>query len=152
DYCAMYAALEAALVLKLDAQISCPGVGLTTTTRRPDFSMRELQRAEQALWRQLRREAEREGASRGDAGWPEYVGFVEWTTGKGRHAAGHRRPHVHHLVKGLKSERAVELEPHVSELWRRYTGDAWVVECRPLRTPVGAIAYLALHHHKRAQA
>jgi len=55
------------------------------------------------------------------------------------------------LVKGLPEEGHRRLEAEVSRLWRRYTRGAWVVECRPLRTPAGAIAYLALHHHKREQ-
>lgn len=160
DYCAMFAAFEAALMLKLDAQRRCPTVGLTTTTRDPDFGYDALRKAEQALWRQLRLEAEKRGDEK-----PEYVGFLEWTTGEGTHAAGVRRPHLHHLVKGVPADDARlvpitlgdgtitnELEQHVSELWQRYTGDAWIVDCRPLRTPAGAIAYLALHHHKRPQA
>jgi hypothetical protein len=42
------------------------------------------------------------------------------------------------------------LESSISEWWRDKTG-AWRVECRPLFTPMGAIAYLVLHHHKREQ-
>jgi hypothetical protein len=146
SYCAMLSALENALVVRLDCLEGerWPSWGLTTTTRRPGFAQAELRRAEQNLFRQLRRDQPGESI--------EYLGFVEFTRGL---SDGVRRPHVHHLVKGLgrpSSERVKALEARVSELWHRYTGDAWVVECRPLRTPTGAIAYLALHHHKAEQA
>lgn len=165
DYCAMLAAIEAALVLSIDAKLNCPTVGLTTTTRDPDFALDALRKAEQALWRQLRREAEKEKRPR-----LEYCAFLEWTTGKGTRSGGHRRPHLHHLVKGMPVDHPLmeiveivddygrvhpkpRLELHVSEMWKRYTkGDAWQVEARPLRTPAGAITYLALHHNKRTQA
>jgi hypothetical protein len=171
----MFAAIENALVIKLDAQLFMPTAGITTTTHAPDFGMKRLGQAEQALWRQLRREL------------PDfeirYCGFLEWTTGEGTRSGGHRRPHVHHLVKGIPKghplldewcayclaewpckcdggdpaqgeERrpTTSLEQRVCELWERYTADAWVCDARPLRTPAGAIAYLTLHHHKREQA
>jgi hypothetical protein len=173
DWCAMYAALEAALVIKLDAEINCPTVGLTTTTRDPDFSLADLRDAEAELWRALRkgRRIGLRGPRRKDEpvveAFPQlrYCGFLEWTTGEGTHAGGHRRPHIHHLVKGIPAGHPLlepitlndgsvtnALEQRVSELWHTITGDAWVVDCRPLRTPVGAIAYLTLHHHKKRQA
>lgn len=156
----MFAAIEASLVIKLDAQLEMPTVGVTTTTRAPDFGFERLRAAEQSLWRQLRRDyAELE---------IRYVGFLEWTTGLGTNSGGHRRPHVHHLVKGFPPEHealeliefddaagkpvvTTELELRVRELWHRFTGDAWIADARPLRTPAGAIAYLTLHHHKREQ-
>ncbi len=143
-HCAMVSALENALVVRLDALEGgrWPTWGLTTTTYRPGFSQRELRGAEQALFRWMRRKYGRQ---------IEYLGFVEFTTGRND---GIRRPHVHHLVKGLPRATAglvATLEGQVSRQWKRYTGDAWVVECRPLRTPIGAVAYLALHHHKREQ-
>jgi hypothetical protein len=189
DWCAMFAALEAALVLKLDAQLEQPTVGLTTTTRREGHLLADLRLAEQKLWRNLRT-GRRVGAhgrrKRGEERFPaykelRYCGFLEWTTGDGSRADGVRRPHIHHLTKGIPaddprlepisltdvprshpfvrerkwiepSETTTLLELHVSELWHAITGDAFQVECRPLRTPAGAIAYLALHHHKKRQA
>jgi hypothetical protein len=174
DYCAMRAAVEAALVLKLDAEICMPTVGITTTTRSPDFTLEDLRRAEQELWRAMRtgrrigvRGPRRRDESRYEA-FPQlrYCAFLEWTSGRGTHAGGVRRPHLHHLVKGIPIEHPLlvpvvlddgkvtnALERRVSELWAAATGgDAFVVECRPLRTPVGAIRYLALHHKKKAQA
>jgi hypothetical protein len=140
----MLSAFENALVVRLDALEGdrWPTWSLTTTTRDPAFGQTALRRCEENLYRQLRREYGRQ---------IEYLGFVEFTTGR---YDGHRRPHVHHLVKGLPRptpQIVAQLESRVSTLWRRYTRDAWVVECRPLYTAMGAIAYLALHHHKREQ-
>lgn len=171
-YCAMLAAIECSVVVKLDAQIRMPTVGLTTTTRDPAFTLKRLQRAEQSLWRWLRKSPR--GPQLGEL---QYLGFLEWTTGRGTHAGGHRRPHLHHLVKGIPADHelmeptpvvdvggspvvdpdgnpvmSTRLEQVVSQKWLDFTGDAWVVEVRPLRTPAGAIAYLTLHHHKREQA
>ena len=170
-------------MLKLDAEICMPTLGLTTTTRSEDFSLADLNKAEQELWRALRtgrrigmRGRRRKGEEAVEA-FPalRYAAFLEWTTGKGSHAGGYRRPHMHHLVKGIPADHELlvpvvledeetarsigknvgqttnALELHVSKLWREITGDAFVVECRPLRTPVGAIRYLALHNRKLAQ-
>lgn len=151
--CAWHNALENALVVRLDALEGgrWPTWGLTTTTARPwsraahgDLA-RSLKAAERLLWKQLRRDY---GAGL------EYLGFVEFTTGRAASSGGARRAHVHHLVKGLgraDAAKAAALERRVSALWRTFTRDAWRVECRPLRTPMGAIAYLALHHHKAEQ-
>jgi hypothetical protein len=182
DYCAMFAALEAALVLKLDAHIRQPTVGITTTTRSADYSMEDFKKAERALWRQLRRELEK---TRNRREIPreeriEYCGFIEFTTGDGTRSGGARRPHQHALTKGIDpgdellvmfpledvpsdhpfvqgrqikpGATTCPLELRVAELWYRFTGDAFIVNCRPLRTPAGAIAYLTLHHHKKSQA
>lgn len=147
----MLSALENALVVQLDALEGdrWPTWGLTTTTARPwnDWHRGELKYAEQRLFQQLRREHPGSDV--------QYLGFVEFTTGTAASSGGVRRVHVHHLLKGLgrpDESRALALERRVSELWRRYTGDAWRVECRPLRTPLGALSYLALHHHKWEQA
>ncbi len=179
DYCAMFAAIESSVVLRLDAQINRPTCGITTTTRRPDFPVDELRKAEQKLWRALRKGRRigvlgprRKDEPRYEA-FPDlqYCGFLEWTTGEGTHSGGHRRPHIHHLVKGIPSDhpllevlwiegpapnfepvQTTKLEQRVSELWHAITGDAFQVDARPLRTPAGAIAYLSLHHHKREQS
>jgi hypothetical protein len=145
--CAMIQAFENALVVRLDALDGerFPTWGLTTTTRTPGFEQARLRKCEELLYRQLRREY---------GSQVQYLGFVEFTSGRAGTSGGFRRPHVHHLVKGLprpSADMQVELEGRVSELWFRYTRDAWRVDCRPLRTPMGAIAYLALHHHKMEQ-
>src|SRR5205085_4789498 len=51
----------------------------------------------------------------------------------------------------LQDRETCELEKRVSELWFKFTGDAFIVEARPLRTPAGAIRYLALHNRKKIQ-
>jgi len=136
----MLSAMQNALVLKLDALTASRraewGVTLTTT---PSMGgdLRALLRASQTLWQGVRR----------SYGSVEYCGMVEWTQGKGRTAM--RLPHVHYLVK-FSGDPIPQDE--LSERWRRATGSAWVVESRPLRTWAGAVAYLALHHHKREQA
>jgi hypothetical protein len=140
----MIAACENAVVLGLDAlDGEFPRVGITTTTHRPDFGWEALRRAEERLWAWLRHEL--------GYGRVEYCGFLEWTTGRAPTSRGRRLPHMHHNVKGLPPADARDLEQALSERWRKWTGGAWRVECLELRTPGGAIAYLALHHHKREQ-
>ncbi|HEY8705186.1 MAG TPA: hypothetical protein VIL98_10555 [Gaiellaceae bacterium] len=148
----MLSAFENALVVRLDALEGrlYPTWSLTTTTAKPWTLVRhvevmaDLNTAEKMLWKWMRR----------DLGLPvEYLGFVEFTTGESARD-GLRRPHKHHLVKGLgrpSDGRLVALESQVSEKWKLYTRGAWRVECRPLRTPMGAVAYLALHHNKLEQ-
>ncbi len=184
DYCAYLATVETAVVLELDARICQPTVGITTTTRRPETSMLELRKAEAELWKALR-EGRRVGGPRGRRkngddveAFPDlrYCAFLEFTTGQGTHAGGYRRPHLHHLVKGIPADNPLlspvvlddeavakslgrnvgdtttELEQRVSALWRVITGDAFVVECQPLRTSAGAVRYLFRHHRKKTQA
>ena len=141
DYCAKLTAQQNALVVLLDAELRCPTVGITTTTRDPDFGSKRLRQAEASLWRTMR------------VDYPqlEYLGFVEFTTGK--HARDRRRrAHIHHLVKGMPPEEAPRVEAEVRRLWKKYTGDSWRCDCQPLRTPVGAMKYLAGHHYKLEQA
>jgi hypothetical protein len=149
DNCAQLAALETAMMLKLDAGElgSPPSVGLTTTTHRPDFSMAELREATRKLMQHLRRHAERRGWDR-----VEYAAQLEFTTGLGTHSGGHRRPHLHHLIKGIPAECSEELEPELRRAWKVYEGSADQVSCKPLRTVAGAIHYMGLHNSKRCQA
>ena len=138
----MLAACENAVVLRLDAfDGEYPTVGLTTTSPATGLAWDQLRVAEAQLWKELRRR-------HGDI---QYCGFVEWTTGRSERSRGRRLPHVHHVVKGLDRDRADAIAPEVSELWKRYSGGAWRIECRRLYSPVGAIAYLVLHHHKTEQ-
>jgi hypothetical protein len=141
DYCAKLTAQENAVVVLLDAEMACPTVGITVTTRDPDFGSDRLRKASASLWRSLRKECPQ----------LEYLGFLEFTSGK--HARdGRRRAHLHYLVKGLPREDAAAVEAQISMLWKRYTGDSWRCDCQPLRTPVGAMRYLTGHHHKLEQA
>jgi hypothetical protein len=148
DYCGMLAACENAVVMRLDAfDGGFPRVGMTTTTHTPDVGLDGLYEAERYLWRWLRHE--KSGPRYGSA--LQYAGFLEWTTGESRRSRGWRLPHIHHLVKGIPADEAAGLRGEISKRWKEWTGGAWVVESRELTTPIGAIAYLVLHHHKREQ-
>ncbi len=140
EYCAWLSSVENSIVVGLDAKAEQPTVGLTLTTHRPDFDMARFRLATADLFRWLRKMEGRQ---------IEYLGLMEWTTGK---KTSGKRPHMHALLKGLDPGRAEELEPLVSARWKSLTEGAWVVDCRPLRTPGGAIAYMVGHHHKRDQA
>jgi hypothetical protein len=150
DYCAMLTACENAVVIRLDAfdakgigglSEGFPRMGITTTTANLNLGYDGLRLAQQKLWRQLRREFGEQ---------VQYCGFLEWTTGKSERSKGRRYPHLHFLVKGLDPGMSHAIAARVSELWRKFA-HAWQVECKPLYTPLAAIAYLALHHHKREQ-
>jgi hypothetical protein len=143
-YCGQVSAIENAAVLRLDAESDTgrrPTVGITLTTKDP-LTDGQLRIYTASFWRAFRQRW----------GRVEYCGFVEWTTGKARRAGGVRRTHVHYLVKDLRPDvELADVEAWVRVEWKKLAG-AWVVEARELRTPAGAIAYLALHHQKREQA
>jgi hypothetical protein len=138
-YCAWLASRENTLTVALDAKQSPPTVGVTLTTQRPGFEMDRFRTATAAVFKRLRR----------DLGPVEYCGLMEWTTG--RRTPG-RRPHMHALVKGVDAASTAEVHELVRETWEASTDGAWVVECRPLRSAGGAIAYMVGHHHKSEQA
>jgi hypothetical protein len=148
-YCAWLVAVENSLVVGMDAQIEAPTVGMTLTTHRADFDLERFRVATANVFRWLRRDLGFEGV--------EYCGLMEWN--------GRGNPHLHALVKGLPAEglgpmvrdpkakrQAFEREVELREKWRGWTGGAWVVDMRPLRSAGGAVAYMVGHHHKREQA
>lgn len=140
-YCARLASIENMVVLQLDArENSAPTAVMTLTTVEVATRNAELRKSIEQVTRALRRL------------WPalEYCGFVEWTTGKGRHSGGRRRVHVHFLLKGLPSEELPLAELKVRDVWFARTG-AHRVEVRELRVAGGATAYMALHHEKTTQ-
>lgn len=140
-YCARLAAIETALVLRLDALYGeAPTVGMTLTTAAPYTDDGELRRAIEQVLKAIRRRWE----------CVEYCAFVEWTTGRTKLSGGYRRVHVHVLVKGLPVEACPDAESVVRRVWKARTG-AHQVEVRELRTAGGATAYLALHHRKSSQ-
>jgi hypothetical protein len=142
-YCAWLAASENVAVVALDATDEQPTVGMTLTTRDPDFDMTRFRDAARDLFRWLRHQYGSELA---------YLMLMEWTTGSGGHG---RLPHAHVLVKRLPA--GVDLGPgcqlwqDVKARWERLTG-AWRVELRKLLSPGGAVGYMVGHHHKREQA
>jgi len=145
-YCGMIAAIQNAAVLDLDARTWVEGVPrfptvLVTLTTRKRIEGAAFTRATADFWR----------AFRATWGWVEYCGFVEWTTGTAKRAAGVRRMHTHNLVKDLSDDVPVaDVERWARGYWKRLTG-AWVVEVVRLHKEGGATAYLSLHHRKRAQ-
>lgn len=141
-YCAWQAAAENMLVVGLDARERMPAHGITLTTRDPDFDQGRFRKAVSQWARWLRREV----------GPMEYLGLIEWTSGKGERSGGHKRMHQHTLVKGIPGDADLDqLWREQKKVWERLTG-AWRVELRELRTPAGAIAYMVGHHHKAEQA
>jgi hypothetical protein len=134
---------ELARVLVLDAREDCPTHGMTLTTVDPETSAETFSRAVARVFARLRRRYGRQVA---------YFGMVEHTSGRAAASGGHRRIHQHALLKGLPEDVDVlEVERLVRETWQRATG-AKVVEVAELRTPGGALGYLALHHRKPEQA
>jgi hypothetical protein len=143
EYCARRAAIENVLVVGLDArEASAPRHGVTLTTRDPRFDPGRFREAAAQWFRWLRREV----------GPVEYLGLVEFTTGRGQRAAGARRMHQHTLLKGLPEEADLdELWRQGKRRWEQLTG-AWRIELRELRTAGGAVAYIVGHHEKVSQA
>jgi hypothetical protein len=140
-YCARLMAIENLVVLKLDARDNCaPTVGMTLTTVEAKTTPKALRAGIEKVTKALRRR------------WPnvEYCGFVEWTTGLAPGSGGHRRVHVHLLLKFLPVDACEQAEQIVRRVWKERTG-AHRVEVRELRVAGGATAYLANHHGKRAQ-
>ena len=85
--------------------------------------------------------------------WPdaEYLGFMEWTTGKGARSGGLRRPHMHLLFRGIPPEEAALCESIVRRVWLARTG-ANRVEASALESLQGSLQYVAMHHMKPDQA
>jgi hypothetical protein len=152
-YCAYLAGAENMTVVYIDAKDEAPVAGMTLTTRNPDFDMVRFRRAMGVLFDWLRRRFGRELA---------YLALMEWTTGSGGHG---RLPHTHILLKRLPMERvdfgycerpegsqrcSIHLWCMVKTRWEALTG-AWMVECRPLHSAGGAVAYMVGHHHKYEQ-
>jgi hypothetical protein len=116
---------------------------MTLTTQDPDISPASFRNGVAAVFKRLRRKYGRS---------VEYFGMVEFTSGEGTHSGGHRRIHQHILLKGLPANVDVlDVEHDVRETWQASTG-ATRVEVAGLRTPGGALGYLALHHKKPKQA
>lgn len=141
-YCAWQAAAQNMLVVGIDARERMPRHGITLTTKDPAFDQTRFREAIAVWFRWLRREV----------GPAQYLGLLEWTTGRAATSGGHRRMHQHTLVKGLPDDVDLDdLWRHGKTRWERLTG-AYRIELRELRTPMGALAYTVGHHHKGDQA
>jgi hypothetical protein len=136
---------ETARCLLLDARADCPTHVATFTTVDPLTSPETFRIAMKNVARRLRRHV----------GRMEYFGSVEFTTGEAPTSGGHRRQHVHALLKFRDVAAAeldvVECERLAAESWERTTG-AWRAEIAALVSPGASIAYLGLHHRKASQA
>jgi hypothetical protein len=142
DYCAWLSAIETTLALSLDARIGePPRVGMLLTTRNPNTPAKTIRLGTQQVTRALRRR------------YPElqYSLFAEWTTGRAATSGGHRRLHLHGMLKGVEYDQVADLDHLVRDIWSGYTG-AQYIGFEPLRTVPDAIAYLARHHQKPDQA
>lgn len=140
-YCAYQTVIENMVVVGLDAErFGHPRHGLTLTTRDPVTSPAAFRRDVEKTMKALRRLDP----------WLQYLGMVEFTSGRGARSGGHRRIHQHLLLKNVNAP-ADDLEAVVQRVWEQRTG-ASRVELRELRSAGGATAYLLAHHHKRDQA
>lgn len=145
--CGPRRARETARILLLDAQSGPPRHCITLTTRDPNTTGEMYRRASEAVFRRLRRRY----------GRVEYFGRIEFTTGRGPRSGGARRIHGHYVVKGLAGVDSSEAAEIVRESWRRSLArngssfEAWRIEVAGLRTPVGVLHYLSLHHAKAEQ-
>jgi hypothetical protein len=131
----------------LDAEREPPTHCIALTTRDPETTAEMYRTASEAVFRRLRRRF----------GRVEYFGRIEFTTGRGPRSGGARRIHGHYVVKGLAGVKCEEAEEIVRGSWRRSLArngssfEAWRIEVAELRTPVGAMHYLSLHHAKAEQ-
>lgn len=141
-YCAYQVTVENSVVVHLDAERhGHPKVGMTLTTAKETTPPPVFRKDVEVVFRAVRRRAPA----------CEYLGLVEFSTGRGARSGGVRRPHQHLLLKGVLPSQAEQLEDVVRDVWKARTG-ADRIEFRELRSPAGATAYLIHHHRKREQA
>lgn len=141
-YCAWLVAVENTAVVALDSIAhGHPTVGMTLTTVDPHHDLGRFRRDVERTIAAVRRRAP-------DV---EYLGMMEWTTGRGARSGGRRRVHQHLLLRGVAAEECDDLERVVRKVWQARTG-ASRVELRELRSAAGATAYVVAHHHKTEQA
>jgi hypothetical protein len=136
---------ELVTALFLDASCELPDLVLTLTTVDPahSFDGPLINRAVEQVFRWLRRRYGPQVA---------YLSLVEFTTGTTRWSGGHRRLHLHVLVK-LRCSGVVlaDCEAAVRRIWEHHTG-ATRVQVASLASCGGIIGYLGgLHHTKRSQ-
>jgi hypothetical protein len=141
-FCAFMSAAEDGMMVLQDALDGTPPrVSMTLTTARPTTPPHVFRRDVEQVFKLIRRRCP-------DA---EYLGRIEFTTGKGARSGGHRRIHQHMLLKHVAASETASIEGDVRELWRRRTG-AHRIEVAELRSAAGAAHYLTHHHSKADQA
>lgn len=145
DYCAIQAAHENARMLSLDA-LDDPQpqllviLGTRTATTDPEPFYYGRQEVIRALRERFGRQV-------------EYVSLCEFTTGKGSHSGGQRRPHWNVFVKGVPLDQVEDARAIVREVWCRCVDAEPAAQYVEELRDVGAAAqYVAMHFHKRDQA
>jgi hypothetical protein len=139
--CSRHRAFIAASMFGIDAAVATPQVAMTTTTR-DEVTAAELREGQAQMLRRIRADLAPEA---------RYCAIVEWTTGAGTNSGGRRRPHFHSLWKSLPVDAADDARAIASDVWKRIAG-AHSAKCERIRTPGGAVAYVARHHFKVSQA
>jgi hypothetical protein len=129
--------------MHFDASHELPDALLTLTTVDPDTSADAVNEGMHRIVEWLRRRYGKQVA---------YAAMAEWTTGLTRWSGGHRRFHLHVLVKfRCEGVDLAVVEPELARIWRHHTG-ATRIELAGLRTPGGVLGYLAgLHNTKQSQ-
>lgn len=125
-YCSWLTALENAYVVRIDAEMCCPRIGFTLTTKAAVTPPVTFRQDVAYVFKVLRREPWAREA--------RYLGQIEFTTGSGENSGGARRIHQHGLLKDVDSARASDCGELMQQVWSRVTG-AHRVEAHELWRP-----------------
>lgn len=143
DYCAKLAAVENCEMLSLDAMLGDPPtVLLVLGTRTATVDMSGFYKGLKLAKRALKRR------------WPaaEYVGLLEFTTGKGEKSGGLRRPHWNLAFKGIPAEDAEAAGAVAFPVWCRHVdAEIHAQHASAIRSGEALAKYLALHFQKESQ-
>lgn len=141
SYCSRRSAMITAAMVGLDAEYGGVPRVVSTFTTRDRVGPQTLREASRSIMRQIRAEF----------GPVEYCHFLEFTTGLSSRSGGRRRPHLHTLWKGLEPDAGPLVSAIASHVLERLAG-AYRQEVEEIRTPGGAMHYVASHHMKESQA
>jgi LysM repeat protein len=140
--CGPRRARETGRMLVIDAKAGeAPRYSITLTTRDPATHAEQVRRGMQNVVLGLRRRF----------GRAEYFARIEFTTGTAPTSGGHRRIHVHMVVKGEPGWGLAEAHGVIRSAWMARNPGAWRIQLAVLRTVAGALHYLSLHHAKAEQ-
>jgi hypothetical protein len=130
-------------MLVIDAEAGeAPRYSVTLTTRDPATRAEQVRRGMQNVILALRRRY----------GRAEYFARIEFTTGMAPRSGGNRRIHVHMVIKSDPGWVLREARGVIRSAWMARNPGAWRLQVAALRTVVGALHYLSLHHAKAEQA
>jgi hypothetical protein len=143
DYCAKLAAVENCEMLVLDAlQGDAPQLITILGTRTATVEMARFKRGRQEVTRQVRKR------------WPaaEYAYEVEFTTGYGPRAGGHRRPHWNWFWKGIPVADAAEFGQLVIRAWCQHVDAEPAAQyASEIDNAIGLTKYVTEHFMKASQ-